>query len=466
MTFLFRSGMLILLYGMLWQFASLFEINNMVSAFYPAAGVILYFVYRFGPAYIPVSALAITLGAYPVDPFWDWGALEISMGIRQLFFYALLGLLLRKISLFSLPLIRLSSVSIMIGSVFFTTMLSAITAVYLLINFANLHVEMASDIFLSFWIGDLGGVLMFMAAASLFMDFYANENLSDDIFAAGLFRPIVLLVSISAITTLFFVLTGIQSEISRFGYLILLPVAWAASFYGMRFALFSALCVNTTAVSHYILLGLSTYPAIELQTLFSVNLAMAMLLGASLEERKLALFDAAHDPLTQMLNRRAFFQLGTDLLDRCKRQNRELAILMIDLDHFKRVNDIWGHQAGDTVLMKVAECCRKVCRHTDIQSRLGGEEFVLLLDDANPDQALVVAERLRLSIASVIVPKTNENITTSIGLSHLTDQGESLDVLLKQADVALYEAKKAGRNTCRSILLNPPISSLVIASIE
>lgn len=431
----------------------------MVSAFYPAAGVIFYFIYRFGPAYIPLAALAIMLGASPMNPFWEWGAIEISMGIRQLFFYSLLGLILRKIPQFSMPLIRLSSVSIMISIVFFTSILSAMTAVYLLIHFVSLEIALAQDIFLSFWISDLGGVLMFIAAASLYMDFYETDNQFDDIFEASTLRPILLLLVISAITTLFFVLTGLQSEISRFGYLILLPVAWAASFYGMRFAPFTALCVNTTAISHYLLLGLSTYPAIELQTLFSVNLAMAMLLGASLEERKLALFDAAHDPLTQMLNRRALFKLGNDLLERSMRQHRELALLMINLDHFKRINDVWGHQSGDFVLMKVAECCRKMCRNTDIQGRLGGEEFVLLLDDVNPEQALVVAERLRLSIESVVVPKTIENITTSIGLSHLTDKGESLEALLKQADVALYDAKKAGRNTCRSTLLNPSLSS-------
>lgn len=462
MTFIFRAALLIFLYGVLWQFASLFEINNLVSAFYPAAGVLFYFIYRFGPAYIPISAIAILLGASPIDPFWEWGAIQITMGIRQLFFYTCLALILRKIPAFSLPLIRLSSVAILLGSVFVTTILSALAAMMLMSHYLALDPNERLNTFVSFWIGDLGGVLMFIAAVSLFLDFFEKENSYEDIFDSGLLRPVMLLMLISSATTLLFVLTGLQAEISRFGYLILLPVAWAASFYGIRFALFAALCVNTTAVSHYILLGLDTYPAIELQTLFSVNLGMAMLLGASLEERRLAMFDAAHDPLTQMLNRRAFYQQGQALLERCKRQDRELAMLMIDLDYFKRVNDVWGHQAGDNVLMKVAECCRKVCRHTDIQGRIGGEEFVLLLDDATPEQAFAVAERLRVMVEKVLIPKTNEHISTSIGLSHLIEKEDSLEDLLKQADLALYQAKEAGRNNCRSTVVNP--RTLVVES--
>lgn len=463
MTFLFRSALLIILYTLLWQFAGLFEISYMASAFYPAAGVILFFIYRFGITYVPAAAIAIVIGASPTDPFWQWGWLQVLMSIRQLFFYACLGLLFRQISSFSFPLVRLKSVTLFILFTFVTTILSAITSVGLMLKFGDLASDQSIDIFVSFWIGDLGGVLMFMAAASLFIDFYEKENRYDDLFDRGVAKPIALLLVISSATTLLFIVTSWDSAVSRFGYLILLPVAWAASFYGIRFALVAALCVNTTAVSHYILLGLSSYPAIELQTLFSVNLGMAMILGASLEERRLAMFDAAHDPLTQMLNRRAFFQSGTELLERCRRQKRQLAVLMIDLDHFKQINDTWGHQIGDQVLMKVAECCRQVCRHTDIQGRIGGEEFVLLLDDADPQQAYEVAERLRLAIEAVLIPQSSESISTSIGMSHLTHANEDLEELMRQADMALYEAKASGRNACRSVALHPITIDLVLS---
>ncbi|RAU18214.1 hypothetical protein DN062_08220 [Nitrincola tibetensis] len=450
MIFLLRSLLLIFLYTFLWNFAGLFEIGNLVSAFYPAAGVIVFFVYRFGPIYILPSAIAVMVGASFVDPFWQWGAIQISMAIRQLFFYSILGLVLKKTSKFSLPLNRLSSVTILIGSLSVTSFLSALTATFLISTFVGIDTDQELNIIMSFWIGDLGGILLFLAALSLFLDFYFKNYDYNDVFQKGLVYPILLLVIISSATTLLFVATGLTTELGNFGYLILLPVAWASSFYGIRFALFSAICVNTTAIWHYIYLGLSNYPAIELQTLFSVNLVMAMLLGASLEERKTALFDATHDSLTQMLNRKAFFQESTALLERCKRQKRNMAVLMIDIDHFKVVNDNWGHEAGDQVLMQVAECCRQICRSTDIQGRLGGEEFALILDDAGPNQAIAVAERLRLSISSILVPKTDTNITTSIGISHLLTIDDTLNQLLKQADLALYTAKRTGRNKCQS----------------
>ncbi|KAA0873613.1 GGDEF domain-containing protein [Nitrincola tapanii] len=453
MEYFSRSLVLILLYFVFWHFASLFALTPLVSAFYPAAGVILFFIYRYGAAYIPAAALAILLGSLPIDTFWYWEATQISMSLRQLAIYSLCGLFLRRVSNFNLPILRLRDVGILLLSTLIATLISAAIALFLLRHFANLPTAVMQETFLSFWIGDLAGVLMFMAAASLFVDFYdEKKSYDDDVFDNGFARPILLLCLLVFVTSVFFVLTGLEDDVSRFGYLILLPVAWAAGFYGMRFALLAAISVNFSAVGTYILMELSSYPALELQTLFTVTLAMAMLLGASLEERKLALFDAAHDPLTQMLNRRAFFQQAKELLERCKRQQRDLALLMIDLDHFKRINDTFGHHAGDQVLMKVAECCRKVCRQTDIQGRLGGEEFVLLLDDATPEQAMIVAERLRLSIEEVMIPMSREHITTSIGLSHLMMPEDDIEHLLKEADRALYEAKSKGRNNCQSSL--------------
>lgn len=454
MVFIWRSLVLVLLYFVLWQLASVsfLELTPGVSAFYPAAGVILFFAYRYGAAYIPSAFLAALLGTLPMDPFWDWAAFQYLMALRQVLVYALCGLLLRWVQLFQLPILRLRDVSILLVSVMVTTLISAAVSVSILRQYTGLPASATEATFLSFWIGDMAGVLMFMAAASLFVDYYDRKKSYFDIFETERVRPLFVLFLVVAIATLFFVLTGLEEAASRFGYLILLPIAWAASYYGMRFALWAAIGVNLAAVGVYVLLDLHSYPAFDLQILFTATLAMAMFLGAIIEERKLALFDAAHDPLTHLLNRRAFFHQGSALIERCKRQQRNLALLMIDLDHFKRINDTWGHQVGDQVLIKVAECCRKVCRQTDIHGRLGGEEFALLLDDATPEQAMVVAERLRLTVERLVIPATREHITTSIGLSHLVAQDDDIERLLRDADRALYEAKSKGRNNCQSSL--------------
>ena len=450
MEFFSRSLVLMLLYYLMWHFASLFEIVPLASAFYPAAGVIFLFVFHYGPRYIPVAALAIMLAGFPYDQFWHWQLENYAMSIRQLLVYSVAAVVARHLSAFSLPLKTLRDVSALILVLVATTLVSAAVAMVILKSLTPLPSEMLVSVFFSFWIGDLGGVLMFMAAATLFIDVYEGHHVyRDDVFEQRLLWPFMLLLLIGLVVVVFFMVTGVEDVVSRVGYLILLPVAWAATVYGMRFALLTSLVVNLSAVATYVLLALDNYPVLDFQLLFVVTVIMAMILGASLEEREQARFDAAHDPLTRAMNRRAFFVQGSALFERARRHDRDLALLMIDLDYFKLVNDTWGHKSGDQVLMAVAECCRHACRQTDLHARLGGEEFVLLLDDANHEQAAVVAERLRESVQKVIVPFTNHSLTASIGISQLTKSTHSLEDMLIQADKALYAAKADGRNNCK-----------------
>jgi diguanylate cyclase (GGDEF)-like protein len=122
---------------------------------------------------------------------------------------------------------------------------------------------------------------------------------------------------------------------------------------------------------------------------------------------------------------------------------RPLALLALDVDHFKRINDQGGHQLGDTVLREVAQCCRDALRETDLAARIGGEEFALLLPGSDLEQAQQLAERLRRAIAELQLPAT---VTVSIGCAELTLAMASIDALLARADEALYAAKDAGRN--------------------
>ncbi|WP_417584440.1 diguanylate cyclase [Nitrincola sp.] len=451
MEFFSRSLVLLLLYYLMWHFASLFEIAPLVSAFYPAAGVILLFVFHYGPRYIPVAALAIMLGGFPYDQFWDWQVENFAMSVRQLLVYAVAALLARRLSAFSLPVKTLHDVSGLILVLTIATLVSAATAVGVLRYMAVLPAEMLlTPVFFSFWIGDLGGALMFMATATLFIDLYEGHDVyRGDVFDKRVAWPLMVLLLTALIVVVYFMAIGVEDVVGRVGYLILLPVAWAATVYGMRFALLTSLVVNLSAVTAYMLLDLNNYPVLDFQLLFVVTVIMSMILGASLEEREQARFDAAHDPLTRVMNRRAFFEQGSALFERARRHDRHLALLMVDLDYFKTVNDTWGHKCGDQVLMAVAECCRNACRQTDLHARLGGEEFVLLLDDADAEQSAVVAERLRGCVEKVIVPFTNHSITASIGISQLTEPTRSLEEMMSQADKALYAAKADGRNNCK-----------------
>ena len=155
------------------------------------------------------------------------------------------------------------------------------------------------------------------------------------------------------------------------------------------------------------------------------------------------------DMLTGLANRRRFMQLAEHELSRKRRYGGELAVFMMDLDHFKVVNDTYGHQTGDLVLQKVGEICREVLRDLDCVGRLGGEEFAVLLPRTDLDHAVAVAERLRDAVeqASVAAPHGETvRFTISIGVATMQEEAISLDNLLSQADRALYQAKHSGRN--------------------
>ncbi len=151
------------------------------------------------------------------------------------------------------------------------------------------------------------------------------------------------------------------------------------------------------------------------------------------------------DPLTRIGNRRRLEQALEEEISRVERSGTRLSALMADLDHFKRVNDTYGHGAGDKVLQTFADILRRHTRPTDVLGRYGGEEFVVLMPNTARDQALISAERLRLTLASTMIAPLAEPITVSIGAVEFVP-GESGDAFLRRVDEALYEAKRSGRN--------------------
>src|SRR3569623_846515 len=154
------------------------------------------------------------------------------------------------------------------------------------------------------------------------------------------------------------------------------------------------------------------------------------------------------DVLTGLNNRRHIFELAERELARSKRHAQGFSILMLDVDHFKAVNDTYGHDAGDEVLRRLSEVCIETLREIDIVGRIGGEEFAVLLPETAGVRAVDAAERLRLAIAAAAVPARGESVhfTVSIGVTSFTPDDEQADTLLKRADAAMYRAKRAGRN--------------------
>ena len=160
---------------------------------------------------------------------------------------------------------------------------------------------------------------------------------------------------------------------------------------------------------------------------------------------------AETDFLTRLFNRRHFIGRAEKELSRSRRYNSSVSLIMLDIDWFKKINDQYGHAAGDEVLKGVAQICQEAVREIDIVGRIGGEEFSMVLIECDTDGALIVAERIRKQVASHPFEYEQKAIhcTVSIGISAFVAKEDHLENLMKRADIALYRAKQAGRNrTC------------------
>jgi diguanylate cyclase (GGDEF)-like protein len=159
---------------------------------------------------------------------------------------------------------------------------------------------------------------------------------------------------------------------------------------------------------------------------------------------------ANKDPLTNLYNRRYFTDIASNIQELAKRNNEPLSALMIDIDRFKNINDTYGHDVGDDVIVNIANILLQHTRKSDIVVRFGGEEFVILLPNTNIDGAAKIAEKIRVNIENQTI-KLDENstikTTVSIGVSQCSNSNSlNIENLIKRTDVALYEAKRSGKN--------------------
>jgi len=222
-------------------------------------------------------------------------------------------------------------------------------------------------------------------------------------------------------------------------------------FFGAQLGMFpAAIAVSLSSPTHLILPKLTNVASgcVVLGVLLLRWLPQAVRERSVAEEHAQNLLElATTDSLTGLINRRQFTLLAEAELDRQGRYARPLSLLMIDIDHFKSINDRYGHGIGDQVLCLVAKLCSTQIRKTDTLARMGGEEFALLLIETDAVQATGFAERLRKTIEFSIINVGEQEIavTVSVGITSVM-RCISLSEILNQADKALYEAKGAGRN--------------------
>jgi diguanylate cyclase (GGDEF)-like protein len=261
----------------------------------------------------------------------------------------------------------------------------------------------------------------------------------------------------------------VPSSITEFGILLL----GGAAYFVIQAAIISgSILLSQTRPAIRTVLGTKDDNELEALTIalgtvaaiLLVNLPAALaiivvisVIGNRIAEVRQLQVDVRTDPKTGLLNMRGWREGAERALSRVERSNGSAAVLMVDLDHFKSINDTWGHPAGDDMLEYVAHALRGATRPSDIVGRFGGEEFVVLLPDADADEAEQAGERIRRMISELHVPTTDKrggpvaiaDRTTSIGVAVYPQHAKGLNELLQAADAAVYEAKEGGRNQVR-----------------
>lgn len=174
-------------------------------------------------------------------------------------------------------------------------------------------------------------------------------------------------------------------------------------------------------------------------------------LAEAQQANEMIVYLAEHDALTGLLNRPRFERELTRWLDHVQRYRRTAALMFVDLDYFKRVNDTQGHEAGDQYLIEFATLLRSAFRTTDYIGRLGGDEFVVLMPDSGREQAVAAAEKLlrMLKEATIEIRGVRHTVSASLGLALAPEHGARADELIRCADAAMYDAKQAGRGCWR-----------------
>lgn len=200
----------------------------------------------------------------------------------------------------------------------------------------------------------------------------------------------------------------------------------------------------------------------------SAMLAMALIAACISDQINAIRAESRRDMLTGLLSRRAFEQEAVDLLDKAQENEVSVCAIVADIDHFKQVNDVWGHQAGDNAIACFGRILADMVRETDPVGRVGGEEFCVLVWSCDVDAAGRLAERIRERLASARIDGIQDDVhlTASFGVAQRRD-GEGYGRLFARADSALYDAKEGGRDrveTCRVVAAEPGAEQLKLAS--
>ncbi|MFN3901439.1 MAG: diguanylate cyclase [Alishewanella aestuarii] len=310
-------------------------------------------------------------------------------------------------------------------------------------------------IWLGWWIGDLVAILSLSPFLVLLLDHFSNKSIAAQApwlmqHGHGPRRDFFLKLFISLLLLTSSMLIAHQVRAQEITFLILflsLPAMWLV-YTESVWRSFSGLAIISLAiVSLMAILELDAFAALYQFTIAMI--AVAMLYGTAvplLQNTNRQLQRSLQtDPLTGVLSRQGFIEQAAILLGRAGRRNDKICLVVLDLDHFKQVNDVLGHQVGDEVLHQVCQTLQQQLRQPDLIGRFGGDELMLLLPDTKASEAVKLCERLRASIEALQIKVSAQLVTASFGIcEQLPD--EDFSQLFARADKTLLQAKQRGRN--------------------
>lgn len=460
-----KAAALFLCYWLAWRTAALFEVQPHVSALYLSAGLSTAVGMIGGWRYLPAAFLAICIVRQlhmpgPLLEGIDWGG-----ALRQVLIYGSTGLLLRR-RWRAMPA-RLTLVDALhfVLLAFAATSLSA-TATLFIPPFDRLPRSELGAVFLSFWGGDFAGLLLGLPAIVLVSNLIHRRTAPGGRHGEAAAAPLRGIRSSSGmiglalgVSLLSLLLPQLTQTTAKLGILVLFPVLLAGLMRGVLTGYLVAALVCAIQIIASRLLGLPVDSVLDLQLVLAMSAATALLAGAAHDDKHFEWQHANFDLLTGVANRHRFQDQLEHELQRAARSGQPIALMYIDLDGFKAVNDGLGHHAGDTLLQQVAGRLRACVRETDTVARLGGDEFAIILPDLKD---LGITDRIGHKLLDRL-QQTYEldghpaRISASIGIAHWPRDGHTPSALVHHADRAMYEAKRLGRNRLahRASVLTP-----------
>lgn len=440
-------------FWLLNQVAYLFEVAENVSVFYPPSGFAMLLIYFFGARYLPVFFFAILVGGLPQREVFNYNLEMLIPDLRQFFIYGIAGLVLEKLNPekqkldanFYYTLILIIIITALLSSAIFIAGSSDIGSTF--------NESWREQVPL-FFVGNLTGALTALPIFTFFLYFKSNGwkklklTLAGDTLKPEKLGALLVIISLS-----FFVVSlgKFSDNYSSYYYLILIPIIWTSVKWGLGIGLMYAFIGNLFTLSFYVLFGYSYYGMLEVQLIFAISIISTVLIGLVHEQKNLFYEESIYDELTGLANMRLFKKLSASMIANAGRNRETVALLFVDIDGFKALNDTFGHKAGDQALEKVGKLLKSSLRDADFVARFGGDEFVIQLNGGiSENDAGAVASGIIQKMSSPFhVDNGTATIGASIGISVYPKDGTDVDTLIGKADKAMYAAKKSGKNCFR-----------------